>query len=138
MQKYYKHIEITFFQRKPFTAGIYQKVPTNEGWNFQISVWYHINEKCNGSCRLGIYPYRKTDPGSSEIVWMQGVEQHVWDQLAVGVTARTGELTIFFESQFLEGSCDTYFDDVNLQAYPCSLEISEPPEEPEPKENCVD
>jgi len=126
------------YSNTPFKGGIYQKVPTNEGWDFQISVWYHINEKFKGICRLGVDPAGNTDPGSSEIVWMQGLEQHAWDQLAVRVTAQAGELTIFLESQSMESGCDTYFDDVNLQVYPCPLRIPEPPEEPEPKEECVD
>jgi len=126
------------YSENPFTGGIYQKVPTNRGWDFQISAWYHINEHFKGVCRLGVDPSGNTDPGSPEIVWMQGTEQHVWDQLAVRVTAKAGEMTIFLESESAERGCDTYFDDVSLQAYPCPLKMPEPPEEPEPKDECVD
>ena len=69
---------------------------------------------------------------------MEGSEQHVWDQLAVRVTANAGELTVFLESQSVERGCDTYFDDARLQAYPCPLKMPEPPEEREPQKACVD
>jgi hypothetical protein len=126
------------YSENPFKGGIYQKVCTNEGWDYQISAWYHINENFKGICRLGVDPSGNIDPGSPEIVWMEGSEQHVWDQLAVRVTAKAGELTIFLESQSVERGCDTYFDDARLQAYPCPLKMPEPPEKHESQKACVD
>ena len=126
--------------------GIRQQVGANEGWDYQITGWYSLAEKSNGSARLGIDRTGGTDPTASTVVWSDGTERLEWHQLAVRATApKSGHVTIFLEG-FVQDTCaggivsnpaaqrlrcDVFFDDVSLVAVqPFCLEENQPEKPP--------
>jgi hypothetical protein len=123
-----------------FRAGIYQRIGANPGWDYQVSAWYHLDERAGGACRLGIDPQGGIDPNASSVVWAQGSEQRDWAQLLERVTAEARRITIFLETHSQEQAAAGYWDDVLLLPHPCPLKICEPeaPPEPEEKRLCVD
>lgn len=122
-----------------FRAGLWQKVGANLSWDYQVSVWYHLDERTVGVCRLGVDPCGGADPTSGHIVWSQGAERGRWAQLAVRVTAHQRAVTIFLEASAERGAA-AYFDQVALVPTPCPLKVGFPePEPPKKKEEvCVD
>jgi PKD repeat protein len=122
-----------------FQAGIYQQVGANLNWDYQVSVWYHLDERGGGVCRLGIDPTGGTNPESADVQWSEGNEHRDWAQLVGRVTAQSRAITIFLQVDAEAGGI-AYFDDVALIPYPCPLvepEVPEPPP-PEGREACVD
>ncbi|NIR26623.1 MAG: PKD domain-containing protein, partial [Gammaproteobacteria bacterium] len=119
-----------------FRAGIYQKVGANPDWDYQVSVWYHLDERAGGACRLGIDPTGGNDPASADIEWTKGNKHRNWAQLVRRVTAEGHNITIFLEAVSEDRGTAAFFDDVTLAPYPCPLEEPEKPEEQpsEPKE----
>lgn len=140
-----------------FRAGVLQSVGANSAWEYQISVWYSLNEQAGGiskllavvntpadvipsdqkggTARLGIDPTGGTDPSSLDIVWADGHLRPGWSQLSVRATATASAVTIFLEGQG-EGrlATDVFFDDANLVAVqPFCPGALEPP-----VEVCVD
>jgi PKD repeat protein len=141
-------------------AGILQKVGANPGWDYQIAVWYSLNEQSGGvsqllleldepadmrppdtvggTARLGIDPTGGTDPSSHNVIWANGYLRPEWAQLSVRATATGDAITIFLEG---EGAgrlgADVFFDDTALVAVQpfCPEEKPKPPEE---KDVCVD
>jgi hypothetical protein len=124
---------------RPSRAGIYQVVGANPGWDYQISVWYVINERTQGLARLGIDPAGGDDPEAPGIVWASGAERQRWAQLTVRATAAERAVTIFLEMEGGEkGPVDGCFDDVELvpvQPF-CPEKEEERPDEP-PREEIV-
>jgi hypothetical protein len=124
-----------------FRGGLYQQVGANRGWDYQVSAWYHLDERLGGICRLGVDPTGGTDPDAPAVLWSQGQEHRNWTPLLVRVTAEARAITIFLEARAQEGAA-AFFDDVALVPYPCPLKEPEAPEpEPEPppaRELCVD
>jgi hypothetical protein len=112
-----------------FQAGIYQSVGANKKWDYQISVWYHLDERGTGTCRLGVDPLGGTDPGATSVRWSEGSDRKKWSQLMQRVTARTRAITIFLEVVSNDRAAVGYFDDVALIAYPCPLDerVCQPP-----------
>lgn len=119
-------------------AGIMQHIGTNRGWDYQVSVWYHLDERGSGTCRLGIDPNGGSDPNAPGIVWSAGNEQRNWAQLAGRVMATGRALTIFVEAISEGQNTAAYIDDVVLLPYPCPLEECVPPEPPRQEAICVD
>jgi PKD repeat protein len=137
-----------------FRAGIFQSVGANPGWDYQVSVWYSLNEQAGGvskllevvntpadiippdqkgsTARLGIDPTGGTDPSSADIVWYNGHLRPEWSQLSVRATATASTITIFLEGQG-EGrlGTDVFFDDANLLAVQpfCPTQLPPPPVE---------
>lgn len=122
-----------------FSAGIYQRVGANLDWDYQVSVWYHIDERTGGKCRLGIDPLGGTNPASADVEWVEGNQRHNWAQLVWRVTAKKRAITIFLEVVGETQNTAAYFDDVVLSPYPCPLKEPEIIEQPEPesREICV-
>ena len=122
-----------------FSAGIYQQVGANSNWDYQVSVWYHIDEKTGGRCRLGVDPLGGTNPASSDVEWVEGNQQRNWAQLVWRVTAKKRAITVFLEVVGETQNTAAYFDDVVLSPYPCPLKEPETIEQPEPelREICV-
>lgn len=121
-----------------FRAGIYQKVGANLDWDYQVSTWYHLDERAGGTCRLGIDPTGGTDPASADVEWMEGNKRRKWEQLVGRVTARSRAITIFLEVVSQARSANGFFDDVALIPYPCPLKMEMPPPPLEEREICVD
>jgi len=117
-----------------FRAGLWQKLGANPGWDYQVTVWYQLDERAGGACRLGLDPSGGTDATSGQIVWSQGVELGRWAQLAVRTTARARAITIFLEVTAERGA-RACLDEVGLVVTPCPLHVSFPqPVRPLPKE----
>jgi len=121
-----------------FHAGIYQPVGANPDWDYQVSAWYHLDERAAGRCRLGVDPTGGVDPAAANVVWSEGQEHKRWAQLAVRVTAKQHAVTIFLETISEDRGAVAYFDDVALIAYPCPLCDKQPPVPPHEKAACVD
>ena len=140
-------------------AGILQKVGANPNWDYQISVWYSLNEQAGGksellkevdsaadivppdstggAARLGIDPTGGTDPSSPDIVWVEGYLRPDWSQLAVRATAsaKATAITIFLEGYgYGRLGADVFFDDAALVA----VQPFCPPEEKTLRDVCVD
>lgn len=124
----------------PFRSGIFQSIGANPGWAYQISVWYHLDERGEGKARLGIDPTGGEDPESTNVRWIAGNERLQWIQLVERVTACADRITIFLEVTNEENkSANGYFDDVALIPHQLPAPIDRPEEEvPEEKERCVD
>jgi hypothetical protein len=124
---------------RPGTAGIWQQIGANPGWDYQVSAWYHLNENFGGKCRLGIDPKGGKDPSSTEILWVEGQMKHHWDQLAGRINAQENVLTIFLEVKSDKETTHAWFDDVMILPYPCPLEdpVKEEEEPAGPKRKCV-
>jgi PKD repeat protein len=121
------------------SAGLYQKVGANPGWDYQVSVWYHIDEGTVGSCRLGVDPAGRADPSGADVVWSDGDNDREWIQLVVRAVAEYTAITIFVEVSGTEdGTVVAYFDDVVLAPFPCPVTFEEPPELPTDRVKCVD
>ncbi|HRZ21508.1 MAG TPA: hypothetical protein P5184_07555, partial [Bacteroidales bacterium] len=120
-------------------AGIWQQIGTNRGWDYQVSAWYHLNERFGGKCRLGIDPKGGKDPSAPDILWVEGRIRHAWDQLAGRITAQADALTIFLELRSDKEPAHAWFDDVMILPYPCPLEepVKEEEEPEGPKRICV-
>ncbi|MGZ4722762.1 MAG: PKD domain-containing protein [Ilumatobacteraceae bacterium] len=99
-------------------AGLRQSVGTNEGWDYQVTCWYHINEHTGGTARLGVDPNGGTDPTSSAVIWSEGTQRHTWTQLTVRVTAVARTLTMYLDGQSADRA-ELWFDDVELVPFPC-------------------
>jgi hypothetical protein len=123
-----------------FQAGIMQGVGANLQWDYQVSAWYHLDERSGGTCRLGVDPAGGTDPASAGVRWSEGNKRGNWVQLVVRVTAAKRAITIFLEASSEGGIANAYFDEVVLAPYPCPLKEPEKPETPapEPQRVCVD
>jgi PKD repeat protein len=121
-----------------FRAGIYQPIGANPGWDYQVSVWYHLDERGGGICRLGVDPAGSSSPEAATIVWSQGSEQREWSQLLVRVTATARRITIFLEVDTQEERGVGYLDDVLLIPYPCQVKECGPEQPPPPQRACVD
>ena len=104
-----------------FVAGLTQRLGTNPGWDYQVSAWFHLEERGAGRYRLGIDPTGGTDPASESVAWWEGNEQLRWAQLAGRVTARGSALTIFLEADVERGA--VYLDDVTVIPVPCALRL---------------
>ena len=118
-------------------GGIWQQIGSNPGWDYQVSVWYHLDEKFNGVSRLGIAPDGTTDPNSVDILWLEGNIKHEWVRLAGRVTAVGNKITIFLETNTEREEIHAYFDDVALVPYPCPLEEPEKEKPVVTKRICV-
>jgi hypothetical protein len=122
-------------------AGIFQALGANPGWDYQVSAWYHLDERSNGNCRLGVDPKGGADPDAADVVWSAGMERQRWTPLQVRVTAASRSLTIFLQAESDRGAV-AYFDDVSVVPCPCPLEWPpvepEPQPEPEERAQCVD
>jgi PKD repeat protein len=121
-----------------FRAGIYQPVGANPGWDYQVSVWYHLDERGGGICRLGVDPAGSSSPDAATIIWSQGSEQREWSQLLVRVTATARRIAIFLEVDTQEERAVGYFDDVLLIPYPCPVKECQPEQPPPERRACVD
>lgn len=121
-----------------FRGGLWQQLGANPGWDYQVSVWYHLAETSEGVCRLGLDPEGGTDPDAPSVVWQAGVHRGSWRQLVVRVTSRARAVTIFLEASGQRGAV-AYFDEVKLVVTPCPLRVELPePQPPEREEKCVD
>ena len=140
-------------------AGILQVVGANPNWDYQISVWYSLNEQAGGksellkemdtaadivppdltggAARLGIDPTGGADPSSPNIVWAEGYIRPDWSQISVRATAsaKATAITIFLEGYgYGRLGADVFFDDAALVA----VQPFCPPEERPPSDICVD
>lgn len=120
-------------------AGLMQTVGANAGWDYQISVWYSLNEqsggisqllmdvedpseiippdRTGGIARLGIDPTGGTDPLSQDIVWSEGYLRPEWAQLSVRATAAGTAISVYLEGEgFGRLGADVFFDDAALLA----------------------
>jgi PKD repeat protein len=142
-------------------AGVLQKVGANPNWDYQVTVWYSLNEQAGGksellkevdtaadivppdltggAARLGIDPTGGSDPSSAAIIWAEGYLRPDWSQLSVraSASAKANEITIFLEG-FGYGrlGADVFFDDAALLAV---QPFCPPEQQPDPpREVCVD
>jgi PKD repeat protein len=135
-------------------AGVMQRIGANPGWDYQVTVWYSLNEQAGGDsvllddvdelidqppelrgakARLGIDPDGGLDPSSSGIVWMDGMLRPEWSQLCVRATAGGEGITVFIEGQGgVRLGADVCFDDAALVA----VQPFCPPAPPQ--QTCVD
>ncbi len=120
-----------------FRAGLWQKVGANLRWDYEISAWYHLDERAGGRCRLGVDPNGGDDPASPTIVWSAGTEHRRWAPLVVRVNAVDRAITVFLEADSERGGAFGYFDDVELIASPCPLRHEPPAPPPEVEKVCV-
>ncbi|HSB78411.1 MAG TPA: PKD domain-containing protein [Candidatus Methylomirabilis sp.] len=120
-------------------AGLFQRVGANPGWDYQVTVQYHIDGRTKGRCRVGIDPRGGQDPKATQAVWAQGERTGDWHPLLVRANAEERRITVFLEAEALDGRAVTYFDAVCLAPFPCKLPDPERPElRPEPRRQCVD
>jgi hypothetical protein len=123
-------------------VGLHQFLATNVGWDYQLSAWYHIDEKTEGGrCRLGVDPAGGIDPSAATVCWFEGNEQNEWNRLMVRVTAAAPKLTVFLETVTERGSVSAVFDGVEFIPYPAPLPAPVAPALPTPetpeKKKCV-
>jgi hypothetical protein len=109
-----------------FTAGIYQRIGANIGWDYQVTVWYSLDERGAGKCRLGVDPDGGIDPTAKSIVWSAGTNNQQWRQLTVRVTAARRLISIFLEADGDARGSAAYFDEVALLPYPCPIHEQQP------------
>jgi len=123
-----------------FRTGITQQVGANGNWDYQITAWYHLDERYSGLCRLGVDPQGGPDPDAPDVRWAEGNEHRKWAMLLQRVTAKARAITIFLEVISDSEGANGYFDDVVLTPYPCPLKEPKAPEKPppEPQGTCVD
>jgi hypothetical protein len=119
-------------------AGIRQRIGANRGWDYQVTAWYHLDERGAGGCRLGLDPTGGTDPAGASVAWWAGDARQDWAQLAGRVTATGRAITVFLEAGTEKGNAVAYFDDVELLATPCSLQDCRPGTPPREEAACVD
>ena len=120
-------------------SGLIQPIGANRGWDYQVTAWYHLDERAGGTCRLGVDPAGGTDPKAATIVWAEGREHRRWAPLVVRVSASGAAVTLFLEALSEKGDFVAWFDDVSLIPYPCPPGEPRKPEEPaKPRELCVD
>lgn len=122
----------------PFLAGMNQQVGANPGWDYQVTAYYHLDERAGGRVRLGVDATGGRDPGDSAVVWSEGTEQRQWARLAVRATAEARAITIHLMVEGDDRGARGYLDDVALVPYPCPepVEPERPPTKPESR--CVD
>jgi PKD repeat protein len=137
-------------------AGIYQQVGANQGWDYQVTAWFALDQRRGGSCRLGLDPAGGTDPTAASIFWSQSREDTEWTELLVVATATAAKVTVFLEAstKFSAGQppfqppdqaeirADSNgtvanFDDVALLPYLWKLKDCFPPVR-KPSQQCVD
>jgi len=119
----------------PFQGGIFQNIGTNHGWEYQITVWYLIDERA-GSCRLGVDPTGGTDADASTVQWSVGQVTGAWTQLCNRVVADARHLTVFLEAASTSPS-QMWFDEVHLEAWPCRSPQPAVPRAPTHRPRCV-
>jgi PKD repeat protein len=139
------------------SAGIWQHVGANRGWEYQVTVWYSLHPQAGGdsliisdeeehvpitgaAARLGIDPKGGHDPQAPQVVWSEGRVRGEWSSLSGRVVARGDVITIFLEGSGDEKlSTDVCFDDVALIAVqPFCPEVPTEPEPPADRKTCVD
>ena len=122
-------------------VGIYQQVGANPGWDYQLTAWFHLDERSGGTCRLGVDPGGGANPSVAEIDWSDSDANEEWAQLAVRVTVPedADAITVFLEVAADErGGGSAYFDSVELIPYPCQVEECEIEAPPPAERVCVD
>lgn len=120
-------------------AGLCQGVGANPGWDYQVTVHYHIDGRAKGRCRLGIDPRGGQDPNAAHVVWAQGERTGDWHKLLVRANAEGRQITVFLEAEGLDRRVVAFFDAVCLAPFPCRLPDPERPElKREPRRQCVD
>jgi hypothetical protein len=78
-------------------SGIYQKVGTNPGWDYQLTGWFQLDQRKGGRVRLGLDPGGGTDPSAASIVWSESREDSEWIELLVVANVTAAQATIFLE-----------------------------------------
>jgi hypothetical protein len=120
-------------------SGLCQKIGANRGWDYQVTAWYHLDERASGVCRLGLDPAGGTDPSAATVVWAEGREHRRWAPLVVRASAAGTAVSIFLDARSEKGDFVAWFDAVSLIPYPCPPGEPDKPLEPEkPREICVD
>lgn len=117
-------------------AGILQQIGANPGWGYQVSAWYTLDERENGTARLGLDPAGGTDPDAPGVAWTEGSDHREWAQLVARVSAVDRRITIFLEADARDRNTDAYFDDVAL--VPIQPFCPVPPSPPEADPRCAD
>ena len=120
-------------------VGLWQQVGANIGWDYQVSVWYQLDEAGIGSvARLGIDPEGGSDPNGPKVTWADGSEHQRWAQLVARVTASARAITVFIEVAGGDRKSGIgWFDDVELLATCCQLLSCRPKPKPKERSQCV-
>ena len=121
-------------------VGLWQRVGANIGWDYQLSVWYQLDEAGLGSrARLGIDAAGGTDPAGLSVAWAAGTERLHWAQLVGRVSASAAAITVFIEVAGGDARSGIgWFDDVALLASGCPLLPCLPKPKPKERSLCVD
>lgn len=109
--------------QRAFRAGLMQLLPANEGWDYQVTVWYQLAGTAGGYARLGVDPAGGVDANGPNVAWSLGLFHLLWAQLAVRVTAKGSGITIFLDAGAAQRGGKAVFDDVEVIPYPCRLKI---------------
>jgi hypothetical protein len=122
-------------------AGIWQQFGANVGWDYQVSVWYQLDQRSVGAtARLGLDPRGGLAPDAASVEWSVGTQDQRWAQLTVLVTATAASVTVFLEVRpGMEGAGGGWFDSVDLLASCCALAPCHPAPLPSPeRDQCID
>jgi hypothetical protein len=123
-------------------AGIYQRVPVNNGTNYCFSIWGHAwsaNDDENAYSgpehgwldqKVGVDPTGGTDPQSANIIW--GPPRLQYDEygtFTIGAAAQADYLTVFTYSKPIWSAKhnDAYWDDAMLTPVAVDGELSTTP-----------
>lgn len=132
------------FGRGGGVAGLHQSIGANVGWDYQVSAWFHAQQRSGVTFRLGIDPGGGQDPGASTVQWSQGNADDRWTLLSVRATATARRVTLFLDSASkgsTPGPASAWFDDVSLLPYPCPLGEAAPCADDKPevqREECIE
>ena len=121
-----QRIEVT----RGLRAGILQRVPTNAGWDYQVTAHYHLPEGAKGRCLVGLDPKGGLDPWAPSVVWTEGDLAGAWHHLLLRATAAAPLLTVFLAAEAGDTEkepCVAYFDAIAFEPFPCRLP---PPKKP--------
>lgn len=111
-------------------VGILQKVGANVGWDYQVTVGYHIEGASSARCRVGIDPTGGDAPSAPQVVWSAGSSAGRWRKLLIRATASARAVTVFLEVEGIDERSRCWFDAVAFDPFPCRLRDPRRPERP--------
>ncbi|MPZ35831.1 MAG: hypothetical protein GEV13_33535 [Rhodospirillales bacterium] len=116
-------------------AGILQSIGANPGWEYQFVADVSLQPPGEGGVWLGVDPAGGTNRQSAGVVWSSVAPGVGWQRVSVRAVAEARSVTVFLEVRNA-GAEAAVFDCIQMQAYPCSLEL-DPKTPPNPVRRCV-